>query len=191
VNLLNSHDLLRFFDPVAGTIAGVAPTQRHLGDLHGCFADTATYERMLAAGNPLVYGVSAVEPARADGDLHYALAFILPGRVGAEYFMTKGHVHSWREAAEVYLGLSGEGAMLLEDETTRESRMLPLRPNHAVYVPGKIAHRTMNTGSVPLTYLGIYPAQAGHDYTSVANRNFRCVVIERHGQPAMVERTLL
>ena len=32
----------------------------------------------------------------------------------------------------------------------------------------------MNTGNVPLTYLGVYPAKAGHDYAAIAGRNFRC-----------------
>lgn len=103
--------------------------------------------------------------------------------------MTKGHLHSWREAAEFYFGLSGEGVMLLEDEATGESRMVPLRPNGVVYVPGHTAHRTMNTGQVPLTYVGVYPAKAGHDYRTIAKTNFRWVVVERDGRPAMIERT--
>ena len=78
--------------------------------------------------------------------------------------------------------------MLLEDETTGESRLLPLRPHHAVYVPGRTAHRTMNTGTVPLTYLGVYPARAGHDYSAIAQRNFRMVIVERAGRPTMIER---
>jgi glucose-6-phosphate isomerase len=32
------------------------------------------------------------------------LGVLMPGKVGAEYFMTKGHIHAWRPAAEVYLG---------------------------------------------------------------------------------------
>jgi len=120
--------------------------------------------------------------------LHYAMGLIMPGKIGREYFMTKGHLHAWRPAAEFYFGLSGDGMMLLEDERTAESRLVPLRPHHAVYVPGHTAHRTMNTGRTPLTYLGIYPAKAGHDYDAIAKRNFRCVVIERNGQPAMIER---
>jgi len=105
-----------------------------------------------------------------------------------EYFMTKGHLHARREAAEFYIGLQGEGVMLLENEATGESCMLPLRPNQAVYVPGRTAHRTMNTGSGPLTYLGVYPANAGHDYSAIARRNFRRLVVARDGQPVMVER---
>ena len=71
----------------------------------------------------------------------------------------------------MYFGLSGEGVMLLEDEASGEYRMVPLRPNEAVFVPGHTAHRTINTGRVPLTYLGVYPARAGHDYDAIARRN--------------------
>jgi len=180
--------LLSSFDPATGEIAGAATTMRRLSDLSGCFSDMAAYEAALASVNALVYSVAAVAPAGGDGDLHYAVGRIMPGKIGREYFMTKGHLHAWRAAAEFYFGLSGDGFMLLEDELTGESRLLPLRPHHAVYVPGHTAHRTMNTGPAPLTYLGIYPAKAGHDYSAVATKNFRCLVIERDGQPAMIER---
>jgi glucose-6-phosphate isomerase len=186
--MLSLHQLLARFDPARGEIAGTPTTTRRLSDLRGCFADTAAYERALAAGDPVVYRVASVEPASGAGDLHFGIGLLMPGRIGGEYFLTKGHLHSWREAAEVYLGWSGEGLMLLEDEATGESRLVPLRPHHAVYVPGRTAHRTINTGGAPLTYLGVYPAKAGHDYAAIAARNFRCVVIERDGQPVMVER---
>ena len=37
-----------------------------------------------------------------------------PGKVGDEYFMTKGHFHTILETCEVYYTLSGQGAMLME-----------------------------------------------------------------------------
>lgn len=113
----------------------------------------------------------------------------MPGRIGDEYYLTKGHYHSCREADEVYIGLTGQGAMLLEDEN--DCRLVPLGPNQIVYVPGHTAHRTINTGTVPLTYIGVYPAKAGHDYGSIADKNFRCVVVERDGQPVLLERKSL
>jgi len=189
--MLNSDRILSTFDPNTAMIPGVPALRRHLSDLRGCFRNVTAYETMLKAGDPLLYSVAAIEPAAGDGDLNYAVARIMPGRVGDEYFMTKGHLHAWREAAEFYIGLSGEGVMLLEDETTGQSRMVPLRPNSAVYVPGKTAHRTMNTGNTPLTYLGVYPAKAGHDYGAIARKNFRCVIVERDGQPTMLERSRL
>ena len=189
--MLNLEQIMSRFDPVSGEIADAPLLKRYLGALRGCFVDSTACENALAAGNPLVYTVSSFEPASGGGDLHYGLGRLLPGRIGEEYFMTKGHLHPRREAAEVYIGLSGEGVMLLEDEGTGESRMVPLRPHHAVYVPGHTAHRTVNTGAEPLTYLGIYPANSGHDYGGIAAGNFLCVVVDRNGQPAMIERKTL
>ena len=162
--------------------------QRRLSDLKGCFADPVAFETALAADDPVLYEVTAVEPASGDGQLHYGLGILHPGTVGDEYWMTKGHLHSHRPAAEVYVGLKGEGVMLLEDEESGESRMVTLKANSVVYVPGHTAHRTMNTGTEPLLYLGIYPSNAGHDYGAIAEKNFRMTVIRENGIPAMKPR---
>ncbi len=185
---IKSEKLFSQYDPVTGDMPGATMVKRHLSDLRGCFADAAAYEAALVADNPLLYSVGAVEPADGEGDLHYGVGLLMPGKIGDEYYMTKGHLHSWRPAAEFYFGLRGEGVMLLEDEATGESRMIPLRPGGVVYVPGHTAHRTMNVGQAPLTYIGVYPARAGHDYSSIAKRNFRCIVVERDGKPTMIER---
>lgn len=177
------------FDPATGELAGAPLQTRRLSDLRGCFADAAAYAAALAAGDVVVYSVAAFTPADTDGDLHCAIGRLLPGRIGDEYFLTKGHLHRWRAAAEIYVGLSGQGVMLLEDEGGGDSRMLPLLPHGIVYVPGHCAHRTLNTGREPLTYLGIYPAKAGHDYAAIAHGNFRSVVVERHGQPTLMPRS--
>ena len=180
--------LLSVFDPATGRIDGVPLTQRYLHDLRGCFADATAFEKAVGSGDPLIYTVAGVEPGTGEGDLHYGVGMIMPGRIGDEYYMTKGHLHSWRDAAEVYCGIAGEGMMLLEDEQGGDSRMVPLGPGKVVYVPGRTAHRTMNTGTVPLTYIGIYPAKAGHDYTVIARRNFSSVIVERNGTPVMIRR---
>jgi glucose-6-phosphate isomerase len=187
-SLLDVSQLVTQFDPSLGTIGDAPQVKRHLSDLRGCFCDAKEFERAIAHDDPLVYTVAAMEPAAGDGDLHYGLGVIYPGLVGDEYFLTKGHLHSWRGAAELYIGLAGEGVMLLEDEATGESRLVPLQRHGVVYVPGHTAHRTVNTSDVPLTYLGVYPAQAGHDYDAIAERNFRSVVIQRDGKPHMIER---
>lgn len=182
------HAIASQYDLDTGIIFDAPVTKRYLADLRGCFADLAAYEAALAQGNPLLYTVSAVEPAQGDGQMHYGLGMLMPGRIGHEYFLTKGHYHQWRSAAEVYVGLRGEGLMLLEDEQTGESRLLPLRADTTVYVPGHTAHRTINVGNQPLVYLGIYPSAAGHDYGTIAARNFRKVVLEKDGRPVMLER---
>lgn len=187
--MLDANRLLSRYNPATGELDGVKPVERYLADLRGCFADTAAYEAALAKGNPLLYRVASVEPASGEGDLHYGIGCLMPGKIGDEYYLTKGHLHAWRPAAEFYFGLTGEGVMLLEDESTGESRLAPLRPNQAVYVPGFTAHRTINTGTVPLTYLGVYPARAGHDYGTIAQKNFRCIVVAGPNGPAMRQRS--
>jgi glucose-6-phosphate isomerase, archaeal len=174
-------------DLEAGVIDGAPVARRCLADLVGLFADKAAYDRGLAEGNPVLYTVSSVEAAQGDGQLHYGLGVLMPGKVGREYYLTKGHLHAWRPAAEVYLGLRGHGFMLLEDE--RDSRVLPLQRDTVVYVPGHTAHRTINTGNEPLIYLGVYPAAAGHEYAVFAERNFRKVVVEQDGQPVVLDRS--
>ncbi len=162
---------------------------RKLSDLGNCFADHYAYERELKIHDPVVYRVSGIEPANGNGDLHYGLGTIMPGRIGREFYLTKGHYHSWREAAEVYIGLAGQGMMLLQDEQTGESKMLPLQANSVVYVPGNTAHRTVNCGQVPLVYIGVYPALAGHDYASLTERNFNQVIALVDDKPQMILRS--
>jgi glucose-6-phosphate isomerase, archaeal len=189
INSIHPADLFVTYGLDSAQIGDRPMIQRHLSDLKECFNDPAAYEAVLAQGNPLIYAVTAVEPATGDGQIHYGLGIIYPGKIGTEYYMTKGHYHSYRPAAEIYIGLKGEGVTLLEDETSGESRMVPLCTNSVVYVPGHTAHRTMNTGIEPLVYLGIYPSSAGHDYGTIARRNFNMIVADRAGNPVMLPRT--
>jgi len=187
--MLPEFSLTEWYDISTGRLRGNRPVvERRLVDLQGCFADEGEYAALLSRENPLLYTVTAVDHSEGVGDLHYGLGVLHPGKVGSEYFMTKGHLHSWREAAEVYIGLSGRGVMLLEDEAAGESRLEPLEANSIVYVPGRTAHRTMNVGDKPLVYLGVYPARAGHDYGAIAKSNFRMIVVEQDGRPVMMAR---
>ena len=177
-----------YFDPVTGTIDGLPGSVRRLSDMRGYFADSAAYANHLTQDDPVLYTVASMDSAQGEGQLHYGLGLIMPGRIGEEYYMTKGHYHAWRSAAEVYIGLRGTGLMLLEDEQAG-STLLTLTRNSIVYVPGYTAHRTINTGDEPLVYLGIYPASAGHDYGAIAERNFLQVVVAVDNDPIMLSRS--
>ena len=181
-------DLFSEFDPETGTIPGVTPIERRLSAMRGSFADEAAFEAALAQGDPLLYTVSSVELEDLEGALWHTIACIYPGKIGDEYFMTKGHYHAWRPASEYYIGLRGQGLMLLEDEETGASQTVPLTPNGVVYVPGHTAHRTMNVGAEPLTYLNVYSYKAGHDYGAIAERNFYQVVVDIDGTPTTIAR---
>ena len=178
---------LKRYDPKTGLIEGATLVERRLSQLEGCFYDETAYRKMLTEADPVVYSVSSLEPANGDGDLHIGIGQIMPGRVGAEYFLTRGHFHSWREAAEIYIGLAGEGMMLLESEDN-EMQAVPLLAQSIVYVPGHTAHRTVNVGTEPLVYLGIYPAKAGHDYGAIKENNFNQVVLDVLGKAVVKKR---
>lgn len=165
------------------------PTITKLSDLAGLFADQAAYEHALAQGDPIVYQVSSFTQMSGERQLHFGFGMLMPGRVGAEYFMTRGHLHNQRDAAEVYLGLGGKGVLLLENEATGDSSVLPLLKDDVVYIPGFTAHRTINVGDEPLLYVGVYPADAGHDYTLTTHRNFRKLVIDLDGAYHLVDRS--
>jgi glucose-6-phosphate isomerase len=176
------------YDPATGTIEGSSVTERRMSDLHGVFADTSAFDAAVAAGDPVVYTVHSIEPGDGEGDLHYGIGTIMPGRVGNEYYMTKGHLHFWRPAAEVYIGISGTGVMLMQDEETGDSKTVPFGAGQVAYVPGYTAHRTMNTGSEPLVYFGVFPARAGHDYAPIQEHNFRQIVEATSDGPKMRSR---
>lgn len=177
------------FDPETGALTGASVLERRLSDLQGYFADETAYAQSLQQTDALLYRVTTVEPAQGEGALHHCISTILPGRVGREYYMTKGHYHAWRPAAEYYMGLRGTGIVLLEDERTGQAWANSLPPNGVVYIPGYAAHRTVNTGMEPLIFLCVYSANAGHDYGAIQARNFQQVVVDVAGEPVIMART--
>ncbi len=161
-------------------------SERKLSDLRGQFLDTEAYERELARGDPLLYMVYQNLGHGGAGELYHGLTVLQPGRVGCEYYMTKGHFHAALDTSEVYYCLRGKGYMLMETpqgDTACEA----MAPGLVVYVPGTWAHRMVNVGEDPLLALFVYPGYAGHDYGTIEQRGFRRVIVERTGQPAVVD----
>lgn len=177
------------FDPENPIQNEFEASTRYLADLRGYFVDSEQFEAALSIENSLVYKVWSLKWASGSADLICGFGTLMPGKIGQEYFFTKGHFHKRREAAEIYQGLSGNGYILMENEQTGYSSVVPLIPNSIVYVPGYTAHRTINTGTVPLNYIGINVADAGYDYKKISERNFANIVIEHNGQAVMIERS--
>jgi glucose-6-phosphate isomerase len=145
--------------------------ERHASDLRGMFADGEALERLVAGGDPLVYEVLQYDVPEEVGQLVCCTTVIHPGRVGDEFFLTKGHYHAVRDTGEVYLGLAGAGRLLLMTERG-ESAALPMAAGTVAYVPPGWAHRTVNTGEEPFVFFAVYPGQAGHDYASIEESGF-------------------
>jgi len=146
-------------------------TVRRVSDMLGAYADLAAAEQLVEDGDPIVYEVLQYDVPEEVGQLICCTTVLHPGTVGDEHFMTKGHYHSVRDTGEVYLGLSGEGYLLLVTEEGGQS-MTPMRPGTVAYVPPKWAHRTVNIGPEPFVFFAVYPGQAGHDYGTIERTGF-------------------
>ncbi len=176
-----------FVDFTDGSLSGpVAEVVRTVGDLRGVFADEAA--RAALSQGHIVYRVQSYCPVPEGerGGLFYGVTFLEPGLVGEEYFMTRGHFHATPEAAEYYWCLRGEGVLLLmgRDRRCRAERM---RPGSLHYVPGRTAHRAVNTGAAVLCFGACWPADAGHDYARIAAEGFAARVVRRAGRPCVLE----
>jgi glucose-6-phosphate isomerase len=99
--------------------------------------------------------------------------------------MTHGHFHAIRDRAEFYMTVGGNGALLLmqEDGATWSQAM---KPGTVHYIPGCIAHRVVNSGSVALVFLAGWPSDAGHDYARVRDVGFGKRIVMRDGAPCLV-----
>lgn len=158
---------------------------RRLSDMRGMYADPAAAEAILGSGDPLIYEVYTVEVSEDVGQLSYCLTVLHPGRVGDEYYMTKGHFHIDDQTAEIYLGLEGEGYLLTET-TDSDVQATKMERGTVAYVPPGSAHRTVNTGQGPFVFFAAWPAHAGHDYGSIEEAGFSRLIVERDGQPMLI-----
>jgi shikimate dehydrogenase len=159
---------------------------RRLSDLPKQFADRQAYQAMLDSGDPLVYEVFENRRPETAGELLSGLSIVHPGRVGNEYFMTKGHYHAVRETAEIYYCLEGKGVLVMENEAG-ETAVEEFSPGRVVYVTPGWAHRSVNTGAEDLVTFFVYPGHSGHDYASIESAGFRKRVVEQDGVPTIVE----
>lgn len=160
---------------------------RKIGDLTDVFSDKAALAGMDASQT--VYDVASYLPV-ADGTtagLFFGITYIHPGKVGNEYFMTRGHFHLLRDRAEFYHCIQGEGMLILMDEN-RKTWAEKMYPGSLHYINGHIAHRTANTGKETLIFSAFWPSDAGHDYKSISKDGFSSILIEENGVPVLSEK---
>jgi len=159
---------------------------RRLSAMKGQYLDEAAYAAMLSQ-DPVLYEVYEIKRPESAGELMHGISIVHPGKVGDEYFMTKGHFHTVLDTAEVYYCLKGEGAMVMETPEGEWS-VEELRPGRVLYVPPRWAHRSVNTAlRADLVTFFIYPGNAGHDYGTIEQQGFRKLVVERDGRPQIID----
>ena len=158
--------------------------ERRLSSMKGQFADAQAYAAMLAKEDSVLYEVYEISRPGLAGELLSGVSVIHPGKVGAEYFMTKGHFHAILETAEVYYVLQGQGFMVMENPEG-DWAVEEYRPGRVVYVPPRWAHRSANTGPADLVFFWVYPGNAGHDYGTIERQGFCKLALEEHGKPVI------
>lgn len=170
-----------------GMSPDVVPIRRRLSQMRGMYADEEARSQMVQDGDPLVYEFHDLGLPEREGVIAFGTSIIYPGKVGDEYFMTKGHFHTILATSEIYFCLRGHGYMLMENpEGEWEAR--ELTPGCAVYVPERYAHRSINVGAdSSLVTFFAFRADAGHNYGAIEARGFRKRIVEREGRPQIVD----
>lgn len=157
-------------DPsTGGMTSATGRYEKRLKDLEGVYLDENSFRSAVSVhGDAIVYSVNEVRPTQAAGDLIFGTTHMEPGRIGDEFYMTRGHIHAVANRPEVYYGESGAGVMLMESPEG-ETRVLEVAPGVAVYVPPMWVHRSVNVGAVPLVMTFFYPSDSGQDYGIIAS----------------------
>ena len=174
------------FDLQSGRSDNAKTTKRTLSQMKEMFCDREAAEKLLETEDPLIYEFHELGCPERAGDLAFGTTILYPGRVGSEYYMTKGHFHTVLETAEVYYTLDGEGFMVLEDPSG-DTMELALSKGQAVYVPRSYAHRTVNTGEKPLILFYTIAADAGHDYGTIETKGYHKLIVEKDGKPVIID----
>lgn len=130
----NESPLLFIKDSLIGE--NVKRSLKTLADLRGVFHNCEAYEQM--SPDTLLYEVTCHLPVEegTPGGLYFGITRIYPGKVGDEYFMTKGHFHANMNRGEYYWGVEGEGRLIMMDQNRRvwSERMFP---GSLHYIPGR------------------------------------------------------
>ncbi|MCH6230588.1 glucose-6-phosphate isomerase [Microbacterium sp. CFH 31415] len=175
------------FDLTTGLADSRPSLRRPLSAMRGMYADTDAFDAGVAAGDPLTYEFYDMGVPSLETEIAYGTSITYPGKVGDEYHMTKGHFHERLESAEIYFCISGSGLMLMESPEG-DVQVEEFVPGRAVYVPGRYAHRSINTSpDEPLITFFAFPGDAGHDYGTIETKGFRKIVVERDGQPVLLD----
>lgn len=159
-------------DPTRGGMSGnTGRYEKRLSDLSGLYADESAFQTLLKErGDSVVYDVEDFRPGTHSGDLIYGVTRMSPGRIGGEFFLTRGHIHEKADRPEIYYGQKGLGLMQLESPAG-ETRIVEMGPQTICYVPPFWIYRSINIGTEDLVMVFAYPSDSGQDYGIIEASN--------------------
>jgi glucose-6-phosphate isomerase len=159
---------------------------RKLSNMKGMFLDAESERLILECNDPIIYSFSEKVLPEEPGHLQIAMTAINPGKVGKEYYMTKGHYHKLAHTSEVYLGLEGKGCLLMQTVEGHFSS-IDILPGVLAYIPPYWGHRMVNTGEKLFIFFAVYPGNAGHNYGDIEKSGFAKILVERDGKPILMD----
>lgn len=175
------------FDLKTGFSNKKTTTKRYLSQMTEMFYDIDSAKNILKNDDPIIYEFHEMTPPQTAGDLAFGCSIIYPGKIGNEYYMTKGHFHTVLETAEIYHCLSGHGYILLENPEGDWSAH-ELSAGKTIYVPKRCAHRSINIDNkAPLVTYFVFRADAGHDYGTIESKGYRKLLVEIDNTPKVID----
>jgi len=161
--------------------------KRNLSKMAGQYSDQTAYDKLLQTEDVLLYEVYELKRPEIAGELLHGISIVHPGKVGNEFFMTKGHYHTVLDTAEIYYTLQGDGYMVMETPEG-DWAVEKLVAGSVLYVPPRWAHRSVNIGSdADLVMFFAYPGNAGHDYGTIETQGFRKLIMDVDGETEIVD----
>lgn len=133
-------------------------------DLAGLYADSDAFDEILAEkAERIAYEVTSYTPGSKTSDLIMGVTRMEPGKVGREFYLTRGHIHANGDRPEIYQTLAGRGIMQMESPDG-VVKLIEMGPQQICYVPPFWIHRSVNIGEEDLVMFFAYPADSGQDY---------------------------
>jgi glucose-6-phosphate isomerase, archaeal len=158
---------------------------RRVSDLSLMFSDQEAVRQIISMGDQLVYEIRYYPFITSKSDMALGTTAILPGKVGDEYHMTKGHFHARDDQPEIYYCVQGEGILQMESRDG-SYYAAPWRAGTITHIPPQYAHRVINTGSTTLVFVASFHVAAGHEYDLIEARGFKNIFLERNGETVEV-----
>lgn len=153
---------------------------RRLSNMADMYQDQEAVKEALRE-DPVIYKFYNVEIPEEESHLQHCISIVFPGKIGNEYYMTKGHFHRIKNTAEIYLTLKGEGKLVMQNPDNR-SKVVEMKEGSISYIPPYWAHRTVNTGTEPLVFFGVYRGDAGHNYGIIEEKGMAKLILEKNGK---------
>lgn len=153
---------------------------RKLSDMADMYQDQKAVKKALPE-DPIIYKFYNVNIPEQEGHLQHCVSILYPGKIGNEYYMTKGHFHVIEDTAEIYLTFCGKGRLLMQT-LDNEIKVLDMKPGSISYIPPCWGHRTVNTGQEPLVFFGVYRGDAGHNYGIIEKKGMVKLILEKDGK---------